>query len=529
MPSLEDFRQRLRPYQAAALERAITFAESAPAGARKLYCAPTGSGKGSLQLALLRALRAGGVDALLVSPSLEVLRGVVERCGGTPAPAEDALVAQAELCYATTPTRLRNRILDGSRGMPELLLYDEAHHATEAGEVSGTLQALSSDAVWLGFTATPYRASPRETAALHALWGEPEELLTLGEAVAGGFVALPSCRVVPLLDDDLVKIQGGEFQVRDASAAWGDGKPSSRLAALADLLAAIGTSPPTVCVVPGTDTAALLVDACEARGLRAVAVTQATRAPDRAAAYAACAAGEALLVSIRVLGEGVDFPWLRRYVDASPTTSPVAFLQRLGRIMRPCGEQPAEYVCTNRNLERHAYLLAGLLPRAQVAAAQQAFGPSPSKRTAARVVGLEKLGKFKPALFPLVDGVTGHMYALQCGREGGRMELVCVVDPAAPKPLYAARQLDYAKDGPGRYGPWQQLDSLPEGLEGFGSLPGGGEATAKQREWWRKAARSRGLDESAAATLTRKQFQVLPVLCALRLRLGARGPAGERA
>lgn len=527
-PTLDRFSQSLRPYQAAALDRALAFVESAPPGAKRLYCAPTGSGKGSLQLALLRALRAGGVDALLVSPSLEVLRGVVERCGAQPAPQEDALVAQAEHCYATTPTRLRNRILDGSRGMPQLLIYDEAHHATEAGEVSGTLAALSSECVWLGFTATPYRASPRETQALHALWGEPEELLTLSDAISGGYVALPSCRVVPLLDDDEVAIQGGEFQVKAASAAWGSGS-GSRLAALADLLAELGASPPTVCVVPGTDTCGLLVEALEARGLRAVAVTQATTGAQRAAAYAECAAGQALLVSIRVLGEGVDFPWLRRYVDASPTTSPVAFLQRLGRIMRPHGEEGASYICTNRNLERHAYLLAGLIPRTAVAAAQQAFGASPSKRTASRFLGLEKLGRFKPAAFPLADGVTGHLYALQCPREGGRVELVCVVDPAAPSPLYAERTLCYAIEGPGRYGPWTQIPCLPEGLTGFASLPSPGAATEKQKAWWTKAARSRGLDERAAATLTRKQFVVLPTLCALKLRLGTRGPAKETA
>lgn len=524
-PTLDHFAQSLRPYQAAALERALAFVESAPPGGKRLYCAPTGSGKGSLQLALLRALRAGGVDALLVSPSLEVLRGVVERCGAQPAPQEDALVAQAEHCFATTPTRLRNRILDGSRGMPQLLLYDEAHHATEAGEVSGTLAALSSECVWLGFTATPYRASPRETQALHALWGEPEELLTLSDAISGGFVALPSCRVVPLLDDDEVAITGGEFQVKAASAAWGSGS-GSRLAALADLLASLGASPPTVCVVPGTDTCGLLVEALEARGLRAVAVTQATTGAQRAAAYAECAAGQALLVSIRVLGEGVDFPWLRRYVDASPTTSPVAFLQRLGRIMRPCGEEGASYICTNRNAERFSYLLAGILPRVQVAAAQQAFG-GPSKRTASRVVGLEKLGKFRPALFPLADGITGHMFSLQFQRPGGRTELVCVVDPAAPKPLYAARELDYAVEGPGRYGAWELRDKLPEGLTGYCSLPAGGPATEAQKKWWRSAARSRGLDERAADSLTRKQFQILPVVCGLKVRLGTHGPRKE--
>jgi superfamily II DNA or RNA helicase len=533
--ALDFFRQTLRDYQAATVADALTFvdecrAELTRSGAelRRLYSSPTGTGKGSLQLALLRELRHRGLDAWLLSPSLEVLRGVVDRCGGESAGlSEEKLAEQAAQCYATTPTRFCNRIVAGERAAPDVVLYDEVHHAIEGNEVSGTLFALAPGAVWVGFTATPYRATPRATAELRAAWGEPTVILTYPEAVAQGYAAHPRCEVVPILDDDTVKIQGGEFQTKSVEAAL---LAQSRVDAIARVvLERCTTVPPgygepsdggwwrltcpTVVVVPGTDTAHEMVDALDRVGIRGIAVLQNTTAVERAVAYASCRTRDAVLVSLRVLGEGVDLPWLRVYVDASPTLSPVAWVQRIGRITRPVGldEERPLYICTNRNLERHAYLLQGLVPREVVAQAQAAF-TAPSKRSGTRAVGLEKLTRFKQIDVPLAGGVKGQMYALwSYTAEGVVTEYLVLLDPCSDEPLCGWRTVEGEPGQTKRFGRWQAC-AVPTDLDGFATSGFRGQLSEKQRAWWKRSALAVGLDPEAADDIAQRQFAALPLL-----------------
>lgn len=524
---------KLRPYQAACLRDAIEWVSQATPPARVLYAAPTGSGKGVVQLALREALAAGGLDALILSPSLDVLRGLLERTGhSTAALSEDALAAAAlEHCHATTPTRLQNRVLSGDALLPDVILYDEVHHAVDSNAVSGTLAAIhGDDALWIGFTATPFRASPAETKALREEWGPPRTILTLADAVEGGWCALPRCRVVPLLDDDKVTIAGGEFQTTSSGKA---------VASVADAIAAhllatfAADAPeparPTVVAAPSTEAVGAIVEACDRIGLDATAILQHTTAKDRAAAFERCRLGETVLVQIKVVSEGVDLPWLRRLVDARPVTSPVAWQQQLGRIMRPVGpgEAPPEYHCLCRNLERHAYLLGGVLPREAVKQAQEAFG-APSKRAGSRGVGFERLGKFKPIPLPLLGGVKGVMYALahHPPDSAALVELVVLLDPQASEPLVARRYLgapgadgrrDYSAPG----SEWERVPfSTCEGLDGYGTSQDHSPFSEKQRKVWKQQARGFGLDPDAADSLKRRQYAALPVLRALKAKIG---------
>lgn len=516
--SLQAFSQVLRPYQARAFNRVLDWVGEAQPGARLCLAAPTGTGKGTLQLALLRALRAGGLDALLLSPSLEVLRGVVERCGGEPAETEDALAEQARVCYATTPTRLRNAVLAGTSGMPDVILYDEVHHAVEANEVSGTLFAVAPDALWIGFTATPYRGTPEGTRQLRQEWGDPEPILTLHEAVTGGFASLPRCRVVPLLDDDEVTVQGGEFVTKAATKL-----AATRVDALAALVRdeQAANPLPTVVAVPSTEVCGLLVEALDRVGVDASMIVQHTRQRDRARALERCRAGETVIVQIRVISEGVDLPWLRRLIDARPTLSPVSWIQQLGRIMRPGGV--SDYVCTCRNLERHAYLLGSVLPRAAVREAQQAFG-GPSKRAGLRSMGLEALKKFKSIPLPLAGGVMGSMYSLSAPTEDGYTELVALLDPQAEKPIVATKRVSFAvtEGADPDWGKWRMLPDLPDGIVGYGTQQRHDRLSDKQKAWWKKAAHHYGLDPQAGDSLKRRQFPALPILKELGLKIGSR-------
>lgn len=410
------------------------------------------------------------------------------------------------------------------------------HHAIEQNEVSGCNFALAPASAWIGFTATDYRGTPAGTAALREAWGEPVRLLTYPQAIEHGFVALPKVEVIPLLDDDHVKIVNGEFQEKAASKAVVD-----KIGALATLIARWwepqrGGSPPgsmdtpTCVAVPSTDAVGSLVSALDALGVDSVPVTQSTKPADRVAAFELCRQRRAVLVQIKVVSEGVDLPWLGRIVDARPLVSPVAWLQWFGRVTRPYPHVTKHYVCTNRNLERHAYLLQGALPRSAVAQAQAAF-LGPSKRGAGRVVGLESLGRLKPIELPLAGGVQSSAYMVYSVDEKGvKHEWSVLFDPCHERPITAYRCLhptgnaEQPWDYKGEGAKWT-LREMPSDFSGFATSAARGSLSEKQAAWWKRAAHRYGLDSDAEVSM--RSFQALPVLKDLGLTLAAQPVAGE--
>ena len=526
MISLEQWSQQLRGYQEAVVADAFSHlreigSEDPPT--RTLYASPTGTGKGTIQLALLKELRALGVNAWIVTPSLEVLRGYVDRCGGNSAEvtSADALAHLGQQIYVTTPTRLQNRVLAGTRGMPSVVIVDEVHHAVETNSVSGTLFALAPNADWIGFTATPYRGTPKGCAQLRADWGEPIVVLTIPEAVEQGYMALPTFEVVPLVDDDQITFRNGRFVTRSASKIV-----SSRMEGIAGVVLQRLDGVPTAVTVPSSETAGALVEALGRLDVNASWIHQGTPAAERSAAYAACQAGDSVIVSIRVLSEGVDMPWLRRLIDARPMASPVAWVQQIGRIMRPGPRRP-EYVCVCRNLERHAWLLQGGVPRSKVLEAQKAF-EQPSKRTDSRAIGLEKLNRFKRIDVPLLGGLVGSAFALHSvdKETGVKTEWFCLLDPTSADVLYAQREVLPPAPGETRrardaYGSWKLCPPPSEGFVGFATSSARGQLSDKQAAWWERSAARFGLEPRAVNGLTRRQFSVLPVLSDLGVKVEA--------
>lgn len=537
-PTLAQFRQRLRPYQQDVVDDALATYDRDPYG-RTLYASPCATGKGTVELALLKALRERERDAWILTPTLEVVRGFLERCGGHPeGMSGDALAAAAEDIYVTTPMRLRNKVLRGECGMPEIVIYDEVHHATEDNEVSGTLFAVAPDACWFGFTATPYRGSPRATQALRDAWPDVVEVYNVPDAATDGWITLPTFRVVPLLDDDVVKVVGGEFQTQALNKEM-----KGRVDALADLVADTWaphaacnegeaglertcpavTRLPTVVAVPSSEVASWLVDALDARGVEGDWVSAKTPARERALAYSRCRSGESVLLSINVVTEGFDMPELSRIIDARPTQSPVSWMQLIGRVMRnkPDGSR-GEYICICRNLERHAYLLQGALPREQFAEAQEAFEKPSDRDTRARV-GLESLRRFKAIPLPLADGVKGYMYSLySVDSEGVKTEYVTLLDPCGAEPICASRSVARLPDGEAydyRNAPKWQRCTVPDDLVGFATSGHRFELTDKQRTWWQRSAARHGLDPGAVDDITWRQFSALPVLSNLGARI----------
>ncbi len=504
----------LRDYQERGVRLGVEHAEG-KGFPRKLLASPTGTGKSWILLTMQSRLP----GSWILTPRLEIARGFLEKLGHEVPRSEGKLAAKCLEHKITTPTRFRNMLEQGHEA-PRVVLMDEVHHAVDSATTTGDLFALLPAARWIGLTATPFRGTPRGTAQLVADWGEPEVLLTVLQAIEAGYMARPTFDVVPLFDDDQLEVVNGEFVVVEAEQSL-----LSELEALAALVVEERVGP-TAVAVPGSNIAAELRSRLALLGVRADWVNQATPTSERADAYARCKAGESVLIDIATLTEGVDFPWLRTLIDAQPTLSPVRWMQRIGRIMRPGHGQP-RYVCTNRNLERHSYLMQGGVPRRDVLAAMKAFGQVSSRLT--KRVGLESLHKFKCVEIPTHDDGVGLMYSLTSNdRETGlRTDRVVILD--AEKTYCGEAVHDRRADKWGRY----KRCSVWSDMTGFRSkspsrkprpgkklYPENDNLTVKQGQWWTRAAGRHGLDPAAVSEIDARQFDALPALSQMGLVVG---------
>jgi hypothetical protein len=503
----------LRNYQQLAVDDAVSFFDTASPGEKRCYSAPTGTGKSVIELELLRRTP----DAVLITPRVEIIAGMLDKLGVKVTLNKAAEVGEAHRIY--TPIRLRNLLAAGTVTRPKYLIVDEGHHGT--AETYVLLDALLGGIPAVGFTATPFRGTPRSTAAFRDHWGEPVPILTFGEAAGNGYLSVPACSVVPLLDDDLIEVSNGEFIVSELDDAVGGVIPAVvQLAApWVSEPVPLDTPPlwdrPTMFTVPTVNAARELTQALNAADLPAYTVTGDTSPEARERSFKACIDCRAAIVQVNVVSEGVDLP-IRRLVDLRPTLSPVLWMQTLGRITRPTGRgEPApEYVCCCRNLLRHAYLLEGHVPSGVIASAESSFG-GVGKRAGLRVLGFEGLGRFKATELPLADGTTGVMYCLSSLEGSTVTQYTVVASPGKAETLIARRTNKRSHGVTSEWGRWERVGSMPD-CSGFASVPPG-RLTEKQAAWWKRSAATRGLDPDAKVNA--RQFQVMPVLFDVRGKL----------
>lgn len=491
-----------RPFQEQAVARATEWLKTATRGSRLMLVGPTGVGKTTVILDTLAA-NPGGI---CVTPSLEIIAGMLQKLGVPVPEGDEALASHGQQYGLWTPIRFRNRLAEGSVSHPAYLIDDEAHHSV--ADSWEDFYTYCGEPPCLGFTATPFCGTPRKTKALRDSWGPPEYMITLREAVDLGYVSLPTCSIVPMLDDDKVKLTStGEFDVTSAGELLG-----SRITELSVLVSKFwdgGFDKPTMLAVPSTEALSLVVESLRARGISADAVTADTGRSIRDAAFAACVARQSALVQIRVVSEGVDLP-IARLIDVRPMMSPRDWLQQFGRITRPGLE--SEYICCNRNLLRHSYLLEGLLPTAIVAKGIADFG-SPGKRAATRAIGLEAVGRFKAAEVPYADGTVGQIYAVSEVVGSTVTQYTILVHPCVPYPI-VARRVNLRQADNTAYGRWQRVDQIPE-ISGFASV-NPSPLSEKMEAWWKRSAKNFGLNPDAK--INRKSFVALPVLADLKTR-----------
>lgn len=492
----------LYPCQEVAIGHAVEFIKAAKPGDKQMYAAPTGIGKSVVQLHVQKRLNECMPGAhWIATPRDEIIAGMIDKLGlpkGT----------DAFPLHISTPTILRNRMLRGELPeFPASLTFDEGHHHN--AETYQQLTLLTGYCPSLAYTATPYRGSPASTRQLREFWGDPLWIISYAEAFAEGYIKLPTFTTLPLVDDDVVSINGGEFSIESIEGATMD-----RLSDLAEhskqWYNTTGWDKPTIYSLSSKLLCNRLNQELGQRGLPTIVVTAESTPADRELAFDACEKGIVAILQINVVSEGVDLR-LRRLVDLAPTMSPVKWMQQIGRIMRPTTDQP-EYIATNRNLMRHSYALEGCVPVAAISEATKLWPDS--ERSNVRAIGLEAIGRFKPATVKLRSGVNCHIYSISTVTGGKVVEYSCVVHPCSD-PIWCTKVNTRDAAGNRSWGSWQKCPA-PESLTGFASVPPA-DLTPKQRAWWNRSAAGMGLDEKQE--VTRKNFVILPVLTNIGVRL----------
>lgn len=508
---------KLRPYQEAALRHAVALADEhagSPVPQSVMYAAPTGTGKTTCMMTIQEALEADGHTCCIITPSVEIIRGMLEKIGIDLKDRSNAWIAKKARGFEIyTPTAYQNRLLGSKTRDPidphDVIIRDEGHEDALGNITTDTILSMVGPALFLAFTATPYRATNRATAQLRKLYGEPIVILGIKEAVKEGWMCLPEFIVEPICNDDKVKISGNDFKVSSVFEHYTD-----ELDKCCDLIERVWQDAPTMCSIASTELVSQIARELKHRGVPYRIVLAKTKGADRFEAYETCQQGKAVLLQISVLTRGADLPRMRQLIDLRPTLSPVLWMQTIGRVARP--GPPAKVFVTNRNLARFSYLLEGLIPPEYLVREQEAF-QSPCVRGYARSLGFEAIGKFKPGIVAHQSGGFLTVYALDRKVKEGTIEtFAAIFVPGHNDPITVRRKRHFEPpDIMGvirrTYDRWEPCAMLEE-MTGFASVPK--QTTPKQVAWFRKSAHTVGIVPPPFATtpIDGRQFAAFTIL-----------------
>lgn len=506
-----------RDYQLAGIKYGAQIL-STPGGCA-LLASPTGTGKSIVEIECQQLVLSNtGKMPYIVTPRIEIAAGMLSKQNINYD--DNTLQRIAREHRIWTPISFRNALLRGEISEVPGIIFDEIHHGTSVSWRDIWLAAGMPPRI--GLTATPFRGTPRGTQELIAEYGEAQWLITIPEAAQRGDIAIPKFATLPFVDDDLIELNStGEFEVSQVESATND-----RLLDIAQWAATnFYTTVQETCAdgklkqqswdrvtlfwAPTIAIATRLADALCKLGAPAVPLLGTTPRAQRQQLFRAMQERLIAIVHVGVVSEGVDLP-IRRLIDLSPCMSPVLWLQNVGRATRPVlsDEAPPEYYATNRNLLRHSYLYEGVIPSSAIKEAVDAFGGIMGKSAGIRAIGLEALGRFKATEIKTASGIPVSFYTL-VDTNGRNQEFACIVHPLLLDPVWAERTHG-SENGERQYGKWQAC-TAPQELRGFASVQKM-TITDKMKAWWHApyGAARYGLD--ASAKVTKKEFQILPVL-----------------
>jgi len=240
------------------------------------------------------------------------------------------------------------------RWRPDLIIVDEAHHAT--GKTTwGQVLAYYDDARILGVTATPQRLDGQGLGVVaggifdHMIQGP-----TVAELTARGYLS-PAVVYAPRgapIDLSGVSTRGGDFAAGEVAAAMD--KPCITGDAVAHYRR-LCPGEPAIAFCASVAHAEHVAEQFIAAGYSAASVDGKMDAGVRAARIADLGAGRLqVLTSCEIISEGVDVPVVSAAILLRPTQSLGLYLQQVGRVLRPApGKTRAVVLDHVGNVYRH--------------------------------------------------------------------------------------------------------------------------------------------------------------------------------
>lgn len=325
---------QLRPYQNKGVaELRLAFRDGARA---PLYVAPTGSGKTVLFCHIAKGVTDGGRSAWIVVHRQELLMQCSRSLDALGilhdliAPGFTQGFSAVQVCSVQTLVR---RVQAGKIGAVDLIVLDEAHHAT-AGSWSAVIKSRP-EARLLGVTATPIRLDGQGLGA-HC-GGVFDRMIcgpSIGELIADGFLVKPVVYApAQQLDMSGVKLRGGDYAVADAAAKV------DRPVITGDAVkhyAQLCPGKPALVFCASVGHAAHVAAEFRAAGYRSESIDGTLADSERRKLIEGLGCGQIqVLTSCEIVSEGTDIPVVSAAILLRPTASLGLYLQQVGRALRP--------------------------------------------------------------------------------------------------------------------------------------------------------------------------------------------------
>lgn len=317
----------LREYQSAAIEQAAAKISS---GCRRLLLvSPTGSGKTVIASHIVLRSLAKGNPVLFIAHRKELVDQASKKLADMSLPHGVIMAGRkpdpmAPVQVASLQTAIR-------RNLPEhfkLIITDECHHA--AASSYAKVYNQFPDAVFIGLTATPYRA---DGAGLGDTFDDWVRVAGIQELTDQGFL-VPARYWSPTIP------QLGKIRKKGADWESGElGEEMSKPRLIGDVVRhyqSIAGGERAICFAVNKAHAAKITDGFNDAGIPAAYLHDGTGKRDRENMLAWHRLGKYMvLVNVGILSEGYDDPGVSTCIQARPTLSVGLHIQQIGRVLRP--------------------------------------------------------------------------------------------------------------------------------------------------------------------------------------------------
>ena len=344
----ESVKMQLRSYQ----EQAIQNLRGAYAVGHRspLLCLPTGGGKTCILASIAAQAAARGRNVLILVHRRELIHQTASKLAWVGL--EHGIIAaglpttDAQVQVASVQTLARR--LGHMTWQPDLIIIDEAHHAT-AGQWERILNHWP-DAYRLGVTATPCRLDGRGLgAAFDAMVHGP----TVADLTSAGFLSPARIYAPPVVADlASVRTRAGDYAKDQAADAMD--RPTVTGDAISHYQR-LASGEQAIAFCCNVKHAGSVCDAFKTAGITANLLLGSTDNREEVVADFA-AHRTKVLVTVDVVSEGFDVPAASCAILLRPTQSLGLYLQQVGRVLRPSPSKPHAVILDHvGNVNRHGF------------------------------------------------------------------------------------------------------------------------------------------------------------------------------